>query len=282
MRRVDLTLEPEGSFPVPTANGYQIYSAILSALDDVNKDISTRVHDSSIGSLTNSGLLGTFDGSRRDHHKRVICDETYNLKMGVADSRDQEVFQALADAFVFSDDTLELADGDFRVRDFASTNTTHAEILEDASEIVTQHDDTFEIEVRFETPTCVKESGEITTMFPHRGSVFRSLLRKWSSTIPDKRADELELAMTREDFEANLIEKPDAGTYETHSVLVNRGEDGGPILRQGFTIDCTYKFKDASEATRTAVTALALFSDYAGVGGFVSRGCGTVSVEVGR
>jgi CRISPR/Cas system CMR-associated protein Cmr1 (group 7 of RAMP superfamily) len=28
------------------------------------------------------------------------------------------------------------------------------------------------------------------------------------------------------------------------------------------------------------VTALALFSEYAGVGAFLSRGCGTVSVEV--
>ncbi|QLC35540.1 CRISPR system precrRNA processing endoribonuclease RAMP protein Cas6 (plasmid) [Halarchaeum sp. CBA1220] len=280
MRRVDLTLEPEGAFPVPTANGYQIYGAVLSALDDVDEDVSTRVHDSPIGSLTNSGLLGAFDGSHRDHHKRVIRDETYDLKLGVADPRDQEVFQALADAFVFSGDTLELADGDFRVRDFASTNTTHEELLNEASRIVKQNHDTFEIEVCFETPTCIKESGEITTMFPHRGSVFRSLLRKWSSTIPDERDDELDLAMTREDFETNLIEKPDAYTYETHSVLVNRGEDGGPILRQGFTADCTYRFKGASEAIRTAVTALALFSEYAGVGGFVSRGCGTVSVEV--
>jgi len=280
MRRVDLTLEPEGSFPVPTANGYQIYGAILSALDDIDKDVSTRVHDSPIGSLTNSGLLGTFDGDHRDHHKRVIRDETYDIKLGVADPHDQKVFQALADAFVFSDDTLGLSDGDFRVRDFASTNTTHVELLEDASRIVTQHHESFEIEVSFETPTCIKESGDITTMFPHRGSVFRSLLRKWSSTIPDKRAGELDLAMTREDFETNLIEKPDADTYQTHSILVNRGEDGEPILRQGFTTDCTYRFKDASEAIRTAVTALALFSDYAGVGGFVSRGCGTVSVEV--
>lgn len=280
MRRVNLTLEPEGSFPVPTANGYQIYGAVLSALNDVDKNISSRVHDSPIGSLTNSGLLGKFDESPRNHHKRVVRDRTYDLKLGVADPRDQEIFQALADAFVFSDDILELADGDFRVRDFASTNTSHMEILEDASEIVTQHHNTFEIGVCFETPTCIKESGEITTMFPHRGSVFRSLLRKWSSTIPDNRADELGLAMTREDFETNLIEKPDADTYQTHSILVNRGEDGGPIFRQGFTADCTYKFKDASEAIRTAVTALALFSDYAGVGGFVSRGCGTVSMEV--
>jgi hypothetical protein len=280
MRRVDLTLEPEDSFPVPTANGYQIYGAILSALDDVDEDVGARVHDSSIGSLTNSGLLGTFDGSHRDHHKRVIRDKTYDLKLGVADPRDQAVFQALADAFVFSDDTLELADGDFRVRDFASTNTTHAELLTEASEIVTGNHDTFEIEVRFETPTCIKENGEITNMFPARQHVFASILRKWNATIPDERADEFEIAMIREDFGTNLIEKPDADTYETDSVLVNRGEDGSPILRQGFTADCTYKFKDASEAIRTAVTVLALFSEYAGVGAFVSRGCGTVSVKV--
>jgi len=280
MRRVDLTLEPEGSFPVPTANGYQIYGAILSALDDVDEDVSTRVHDSSIGSLTNSGLLGSFNGSKRDHHKLVIGDKTYDLRLGVADPRDQEVFQALADAFVFSDDTLELADGDFRVRDFASTNTTHAELLEDASEIVGRNHDTFETEICFETPTCVKESSNITNIFPARQHVFASILRKWNATIPDERADEFNIAMTREDFGTNLIEKPDADTYETHTVLVNRGENGGPILRQGFTTDCTYKFKDASEAIRTAMTSLALFSEYAGVGAFVSRGCGTVSVEV--
>lgn len=280
MRRVDLTLEPEASFPVPTANGYQIYGAILSALDDVDEDVSTRVHDSPLGSLTNSGLLGSFDGSHRDHHKRVLQDEIYDLKLGIADPQDKAVFQALADAFVFSGDTLELADGEFRVRDFASTNTTHENLLSDASEIVSENPDSFEFKMEFETPTCIKESGDITTMFPHRGSVFRSLLRKWSATIPDERADELDLAMTREDFETNLIEKPKARTYETHSVLVNRGEDGGPILRQGFTANCTYRFKDASEAIRTAVTTLALFSEYAGVGGFVSRGCGTVSVEV--
>jgi CRISPR/Cas system endoribonuclease Cas6 (RAMP superfamily) len=117
-------------------------------------------------------------------------------------------------------------------------------------------------------------------MFPHRGSVFRSLLRKWNQTIPEERSDEIELGMTRGDFESNLIEKPDARTYDTHSVLVNRGEDGSPILAQGFTGTCTYKFKDASEAVRTATTALAQFAKFSGVGSSVARGCGTVDVVV--
>lgn len=280
MRQVDLTLEPTDTFPVPTSNGYQVYGALLSALGDVSEDVSERIHDSPLGSLRNSGLLGSFTGSQRRHHKRVVADETYELRLGVTDPHDQDVFQALADTFVFSDDSLGLSEGEFRVRDFASTNTTHEEVLADAAALVDDFPPTFEIEMEFRTPTCIREADEITTMFPHRGSVFRSLLRRWNKTIPTEREDELELGLIREDFETNLIEKPDAQSYETHSVLVNRGEDGGPILRQGFTGTCTYKFKDASEATRTAVAALATFAEYGGVGGFVARGCGTVDVGV--
>lgn len=280
MREVALTLEPTNAFPVPTSNGYQIYGAILSALDDVDESVSERVHDSPLGSLRNSGLLGSFDGSKRPHHKRVRPDETYDLHLGVTDPSDQDVFEALADAFVFSGDSLALSEGDFRVRDFASSDATHTDVLDDAVELVEACPSNFEFDVEFRTPTCIREADEITTMFPHRGSVFRSLLRKWNKTIPDKRSDELAFGLTRETFESNLIEKPNFRSLDTHSVLVNRGEDGNPILRQGFTGRCTYKFKDASEAVRNATTTLALFGEYGGVGSFVARGCGTIDVEV--
>lgn len=280
MRRIDLTLEPSRSFEIPESNGYQVYGALLAALGDVDEDVSQRVHDSDLGSLHNSGLQGRFAGSDRPHHERVRRDETYDLRLGVTDPADQSVFEALANAFVFSGDTLSLSEGTLQIRDFASTNTTHEALLNEAASIVDDNPASFEISVRFETPTCIREADEITTMFAHRGSVFRSLLRKWNKTVPEEHADELELGMTRRDFEENLIEKPRFSTFNTNSILVNRGENGGPILRQGFTGHCTYKFKDASEAIRTATTALALFGEYGGVGGFVARGCGSVSVEV--
>lgn len=281
MRQITLTLEPGGTFSVPRWNGYQVYGALLSALGEVSASVSERLHDSPLGSLHNSGLLGTFAGSDRKHHKRTITDQTYALDLGVTDPRDQDVFEALADAFVFSGDSLELDRGSFHVRNFASTNTTHEQLLADAAALVDDLPPNFEIGIEFRTPTCIRESSEITTMFPHRASTFRSLLRRWNKTVPAERADEFELGLVREDFEQNLIEKPDARSYQTHSVLVNRGEDGRPIQRQGFSGQCTYKFKGASEAVRTAVTALALFGEFGGVGGFVSRGCGTVGVEVG-
>lgn len=280
MRQVDLTLEPTRSFAIPSADGYQVYGALLSALDDVAADVSERVHDSQLGSLHNSGLFGSFRGCDRRFYKRVDPTEQYRLSLGVTDPADQNVFKALADAFVFNGDSLRLSEGTMRVRDFASSNTTHEELLADAAATVADLSDAFEIDMRFQTPTCIEEADEITTMFPHRGSTFRSLLRKWNATIPEERSDELTVGMTREDFEANLIEKPDARTYDTNSVLVNRSEDGSPILAQGFTGSCTYKFKDASKAIRTATTALARFGEYSGVGSSVARGCGSVRVEV--
>ncbi|WP_306057006.1 CRISPR system precrRNA processing endoribonuclease RAMP protein Cas6 [Natronococcus wangiae] len=257
-----------------------MYGALLSELGESSSAVSQRLHDSSIGSLHNSGLLGSFSGSDRRHHKQVEKGERYDLRLGVTDPDDQEVFEALANAFVFGGDSLELADGEFVVADFASTNTTHEELLSEAAAVVDDLPPNFEIEMRFRTPTCIREADEITAMFPARGTVFRSLLRKWNKTIPAEQADQLELGLVREDFEANLIEKPDESAYDTDVVMVNRGEDGDPILRQGFLGSCTYKFKDASKAVRTATTALASFAEYGGVGGFVARGCGTVEVEV--
>jgi CRISPR/Cas system endoribonuclease Cas6 (RAMP superfamily) len=67
-------------------------------------------------------------------------------------------------------------------------------------------------------------------------------------------------------------------------VLVNRveNEDGENrnLFRQGFSGSCTYEFKDASASVENAVTALALFGEYSGVGSAVARGCGAVNVGV--
>jgi CRISPR/Cas system endoribonuclease Cas6 (RAMP superfamily) len=117
-------------------------------------------------------------------------------------------------------------------------------------------------------------------MVPHRWAVFNSLLGKWNRTAPE----ELAFDVDRETVLECVIEKPDAAQYGTHSVLVNRVENESGetrnLFRQGFTGECAYAFKDASEAVRNAVTSVALFGEYSGVGSAVARGCGNVSLEV--
>jgi CRISPR-associated endoribonuclease Cas6 len=274
LRRIDLAVRPESRFPVPDSDGYIVYSALLAALERADADASARVHDSPFGSLHSSGLIGVFGGSDRDHHKSVRPDETYDLTLGIVDPADREIFQALVNALVLEGDSIELTDGTLTIERFQSENTSHEALLKRANET-----DDPNVAVSFETPTCIEEADEVTTMFPHRVSVFTSLLGKWNNTSPEN----LKLDLSREAIRSQVIEKPDARTYSTHSVLVNRvqGSDGNPqpIFRQGFTGDCTYAFKDASESVENAVTALALFGEYSGVGSAVARGCGEMTVE---
>lgn len=273
LRRIEITVRPGGRFPVPISDGYSVYSALLSVLEDVDSDVSAHVHDSALGSLHSSGLRGYFAGSDRSHHKTVLPDETYDLTLGVVDPADEEIFQALVQALVLDGESIELSHGRLNVESFESENETHEKLLERASDT---EDPT--IEVDFRTATCIEEAGDVTTAFPHRWSVLNSLLGKWNRSCPDN----LELDLDRETLLASVYEQPDVTSFDTHSVLVNRvkNEDGETrnLFRQGFSGRCCYAFKDASESVENAVTALALFGEYSGVGSAVARGCGNVEV----
>lgn len=281
VRQIRATLRPESRFPVPQSDGYSVYAALLSVLSGVDESVSESVHDSSLGSLHSSGLLGDFGGSDRPHHKMLLPDKTYELSLGIIHPDDSALFQALVNALVLEGESVELSHGRLRVEEFESENATHGELLERASAC-----DDPTIEMEFRTPTCIEEHGNVTTAFPHRWPVFNSLAGKWSNSCPDKLAIELD----RESVLGSVIEKPhvpgykDSYAYETHSVLVNRvdDEDGENrnIFHQGFTGRCEYEFKNASESVQNAVTALAMFAEYSGVGSAVARGCGDVSMEV--
>lgn len=274
LRRVELTLRPQSRFPVPVSDGYSVYGALLGALDDVDGSVSERIHDSPLGSLHNGGLQGRFGDADRPHHRSVRPDEEYGLDLGVVDPADTAVFQALVRALVLEGETLSLSHGELTVERFESGNATHRALLDEAA---TAEDPT--LELTFESPACIEEANGVTTMFPHRLPVFRSLLRKWNRTAPE----ECELGLSEEDILGHVIEKPDLRTLDTHSVLVNRVEDDGetrPIFRQGFTGTCAYEFKQAPEAIENAVTALALFGAYSGVGSAVARGCGGLGMEL--
>lgn len=271
LRRIEMTLRPESSFPVPLSDGYPVYSALLSVLDDADETVAARVHDSPLGSIHSSGLLGLFGGSDRKYHKSVRAREDYKLTLGIVDPEDAGIFEALAKSLVIDGSPLSLTDGMFHVNAFESESVHHADLLDRAGEA-----DNPTVSIRFRTPTCILEGEEITTMFPHRVAVFRSIANKWNQTAPS----ELEIGLAREDIEDNVIEKPDARSYQSKSIVVGRGEEGRPLHRQGFTCDCAYAFKDASESVENAITVLALFAEYSGVGSAVSRGCGNVEVSI--
>jgi CRISPR-associated endoribonuclease Cas6 len=275
LRRISLTVRPQSRFPVPTSDGYSVYSALLTVFDEIDADVSAHVHDSPLGSLHSSGLCGVFGQSERAHHKTVRPDEEYQLTLGIVDPADVEIFQTLVSALVLEGETLALTNGTLRVETFESENTTHTALLDRAAGL-----DAPTIAMDFRTPTCIEEAGDVTTLMPHRWTVFNSLLGKWNRSCPD----DVALDLSREAVLRHVIEKPDFSTLDSHSVLVNRvrndEDENRNIFRQGFTGECSYAFKDASTSVANAVTALALFGGYSGVGSAVSRGCGAINVGV--
>lgn len=275
VRQATARLSPLSRFPVPQSDGYPVYAALLSRLSDVDEEVGRSVHESSMGSLHCSGLLGHFGDSDRPHHKTLLPGESYEVSLGIVHPDDTALFQTLVSALILSGETVELSHGALRVEEFESENTTHRELLARAGEC-----DDPTLGMCFKTATCIEEADGVTTMFPHRGAVFNSLLGKWNRSAPA----ELELDLTREEVEANVIEKPDDRTYRTHSVLVNRAKtadgENRNLFKQGFTGDCAYAFKSASKSVENAVTALALFGEYSGVGSDVARGCGAVNTEL--
>jgi hypothetical protein len=272
--RVDLVEDAEQGTVDRVSVGYR-HREPLVVLDEVDADVSASVHDSPMGSLHSSGLVGSFGSSDRPHHKTVLPGEEYQLSLGIVHPDDTEVFQALVNGLVLEGETIELSHGELRVERFESENATHAELLDRASE----YDDPT-VEMAFQTPTCIEEAGDVTTMVPYRWAVFNSLMGKWNRSCPE----DLQLELDREAVLKSVIEKPDPRSFDTHSVLVNRveNEDGENrnIFRQGFTGQCEYAFKGASESVVNAVTTLALFGEYSGVGSAVARGCGNIDTKI--
>lgn len=295
MRTATLNLHSHDSFTIPNSTGYSIYGALLAKLNTINTKVSEHIHDTEFASLHNSGLLGTnnnsFGHSNRSHHKQVKPGENYILKLGVIDEEDTDIFDALARTFAFDNSPIELTHGDLYVKEFTSENATYADLIEDAK---TKNVST--IRLTFETLTGIKEHGEVTTAFPHRRAVFRSLLRRWNKTAPSQH----KLNLSEEDIEAHLIEKPAYDAMKTDpynkpqrnskrplrtdSVVTkhipnDNGRDHYHQL-QGFKGTCDYQFKKPPDEFTTAITALANFAEFAGVGSAVSRGCGTTTVEM--
>jgi len=270
-----LTVEADDPFPVPKSDGYPLYGALLSTISDGNGDVASHIHDSDTGYIRNSGLHGEFGEAEHRFQKQIRPDESYRLSIGLFIEEDLGAYDALTQSLGIERSPIPLEHGDLHVAELESETTTCSELLARADALNPRS-----IKFEFQTPTCIEDAPDITTMFPARGPVFASILGKWRSTAPSA----LDLGVDPETVKASLIEKPNFDICDTHSVVVNRAtrENGEtkPIKMQGFSGTCEYQFKNESPAVRNAVTALALFAEYSGVGSAVARGCGTVRTDI--
>jgi len=278
VQQIKITTRPVSEFDIPASEGYRLYSSLLSCMQEADNEASSLVHDSQKSSIHISGLKGRFFKSDRPNFKRVSPGERYMFHIGVTDPAETKIFQAMVKPLIFDRKNLDLEGGELIIEDFSSTTKSFDEIFGSAPGFVRPR-----ITLDFRSPACIQyRNSDVTEMFPHRLAVFRSLQSKWNSVCPE----EMKLALADDDIERYIVEKPDAQSYITHSVMVNTVFDKNkgharPIFKQGFTCCCTYWFtKDAPVSVKNAALILAQFAEYSGLGSGVSRGCGWVEVRV--
>lgn len=279
MQQMLLTVRPSTDFEIPHSDGYQLYSSLLAIMRSSDPATSQHVHDSEISSVAVSGLSGRFGSGTRPGHKKINAGRTYQFHIGITDPNEIEIFQSLIRPLILEGMDIDLEAGSLRIEEVNSSVLTFEELMGEVSRY-----DGGAIEFLFMSPACIQYgNSSVTEMFPHRTAVFNSLLSKWNHVCPE----EFKMSVSRDEFARYLAEKPDAKSYDTHSVMVNTVHDAKrghprPIFKQGFTGRCAYRFvRDAPQDVRNAVVALAMFAEYSGVGSSVGRGCGWVRVNVG-
>jgi len=280
MQQVVLNVKPKSTFEVPLSDGYQVYSGILAMIQQNDENVSSQIHDTRVNLISISGLLGSFAHSERKGHKKILIHENYKILIGITDPVQDDVFRSFVIPIMLDNAEIPLEQGKIVTESISDRKETFDSILKQAIE---SH--AASISFHFVTPTCIQfRNSSITEMFPNRIAVFHSLLSKWNTTSPDFS----HLDISRDDFGRYLIERPDAKTYKTHSVLVNtifdkKKEHQRPIFKQGFTCCCTYQIdRNAPEKIKNGILALAYFAPFCGVGSSVARGCGHVEVQCER
>ena len=277
-QKIKLTLHAREDFEIPSSEGYQLYSALLGVMREADPIAAGHTHDSPISSLSLGPLEGRFLPSPRERHKGLVAGERYGMEIGITDPEEVEIFRAIISPLVLKERDLRLEKGDLRVEELSSSAVSFEDLIRSAGGLKDPC-----LDFRFMSPTCIQyKNTKITEMFPHREAVFFSLLSKWNAVSPD----DLKMSIVRDDIARFMIEKPLA--YETRSAVVNTVFDkvkghARPIMKQGFIGRCQYTFaRNAPEGLVNAITALARFAEYSGVGSAVARGCGAVKVEIGE
>ncbi len=296
MQQTTFTFESaSGAFPVPWSTGYQTYSGFLSTIGGISdSDVATKIHESDFSGLSNSGLIGNQWGhADRDYH-HSICpagEATYELKLGIIHPEDRAIYEALIKAFVIEDRNLPLAHGELSAIEVSTDRVSHTELLEQSAAIA---ESATGVRMRFISPTCRQRYGDVWEATPHRVSLFSHLLDRWTLSAPEDSG--FELSMDPQTIGESIYPQVDPDTYQTNTMVVYRAEpsvdaadsnesesvasDGGRRQAQGYMGDWEFRFKDASESTRTAILTLAQFAEFAGIGHFTARGGGAVETEV--
>jgi len=261
---IEINCRPEEDCLVPHSTGHLLYSATLESIQNVNPELSGKIHSSDVATVSVTPLRGEF--RRKDENrKEVFSDAEYRFFINLIDS---DGFEELFKDLVLSGTNLEIAGEDFEVTAMETEEKDWQEFMEKKTPNA--------LFFHFMSPVSInyKDSG-VTEMFPHREAIFKALENSWNQNAPEDMGLEVEI----EDLKRNVIEK--SFKHDTANTVITReGKERNQIKAFGFTGKAQYEFKGADDLLKKKLGILTKYAKYSGIGSHTSRGLGNVYTEV--
>lgn len=260
-----LELVATSSVTIPLERGDQTHALFLHLVEQVDPDLSSRLHDSETYRPFTVSRLSPTDGGRRPL-TMLEAGQTYRLRITLLDGG--YLWQRLSTQFLETEKVmLRLGTASFQLTRVLCSPASEGSGWAHSTDWQTlaQTAACSSLTLHFASPCAFSLGNRRFALFPEPGLVWDSLIRTWNQYAPP--ALHIDKEALRE-FVASQVVVSD---YRLETSSVEYVE----VHQKGFQGICSYRIK-RNQPPASHVTALAAFAIYAGIGSKRARGMGQV------
>ncbi|HEY0753930.1 MAG TPA: CRISPR-associated endoribonuclease Cas6 [Ktedonobacteraceae bacterium] len=260
-----LELVATSSVSIPTRRGDQTHALFLHLVEQIDPDLSCRLHgDDNYRPFTVSRLSSR--ESERKPFSELQAGQTYRLRITLLDGG--PLWQRLSTHFMETEKLLLRVDrASFQLARVLASPAADPGGWASYTDWQTLSGTPTRsaLTLHFASPCAFSLGNRQFALFPEPQLVWDSLLRTWNRYAPSiLQIDKLALR----EFVAQQVM---ISEYQLETSSVTYTE----VIQKGFQGTCTYQLKD-SQHFASQVAALAAFARYSGIGSKTTRGMGQV------
>lgn len=258
-----LELVSTSSVPIPTGRGDQTHALFLHLVEQIDPDLSRRLHDDDNYRPFTVSRLSSPESERKSL-TMLRAGQTYRLRVTLLDGG--PLWQRLSSHFLETEKlVLRLDKASFQLARVISSPAADTSGWAGYTDWQTLARTPVcpSLTLDFASPCAFSMGNRRFALFPEPNLVWDSLVRTWNQYAPPiLQMDKLAL---REYVSQHVL----ISDYQLRTSRVAYAE----VVQKGFQGTCTYQIKD-SQSLAPQVIALAKFALYAGIGSKRARGMG--------
>lgn len=260
-----LELIATSSVSIPTNRGDQTHALFLRLIEQIDPDLSYRLHDNNNYRPFTVSRLSSPEGERKPS-TMLQAGQTYRLRITLLDGG--PLWQHLSNHFLETEKVLlRLDKASFQLARVLTSPTADTSGWANYTDWQTLASTAAcsSLTFDFASPCAFSLGNRRFALFPEPGLVWDSLVRTWNDYAPPV------LQIDKQALHAFVTQHVVVSEYRLQTSKVMYTE----VIQKGFQGMCTYQVKEL-QGYASQVAALAAFALYAGLGSKRSRGMGQV------